>query len=108
MRWWGACADYGREVRMPNYCPCCDQILGRGVSTDILRYMIHTNSHLVDHHGPTRTCDEMYQRRVLNKAREFIQSCMQLMMSGNAGRAILAGDWAARMLRRSPYLAHGL
>lgn len=73
MRWCGACADYGREVQMPNYCPCCDQILGPGDSTDIVRYARHKNSHLVDHHGPTRTCDEMYKRRVLNKAREFLQ-----------------------------------
>ena len=93
---------------MPNYCPCCDQILGQGDGTDIVRYMRHTYSHMVDHHGPTRTCDEMYQRAVLNKAREFMQSCRQRLMGVNPGRMIMVGDWAGRMLRRSQYLAHGL
>ena len=88
---------------MPNYCPCCDNILGPGDRTDIVRYVRYTNSHLVDHVAPTRTCDEMFQRKVLNKAREFLQSCATLMMAGSAGRAILAGDWAGRMLRRQPY-----
>ena len=93
---------------MPNYCPCCDQVLGPGGDTDFVRYMMHTASYRVDHHGPTRTCDEMYQRAVLDSVKEFLQACRQRLMGPNPGRMILAGDWAGEMVHRSQYLARGL
>ena len=108
MRWCGACADYGREVRMPNYCPCCDQRLGPGGDTDFVRYMMHTASHRVDHRAFPRTCDEVYQRAMVNSARNFVQECRRRLMGPNPGRMFLVGDWASQMVRRSQYLADGL
>ena len=108
MRWCGACADYGKEVRMPNYCPCCDQVLGPGGHTDFVRYMQHTASHRINLRGFMRSCDEMYQRAVLDNVQEFLQACRQRLMGPNPGRMIMAGDWAGEMVRRSQYLANGL
>ena len=93
---------------MPSYCPCCDQMLCHpGVeNNDMIRYARHVHSGPVDHHVPvTRasTCDEKFQRRVVNKMREFLQSNETLRMAGSAGSGILAGNWVGRMLRMTPY-----
>ena len=110
-RWCGVCARYGEGVDMPSYCPCCDNMLcPQGVENiDMIRYARHVHSGLVDHQAPitrTSTCDEKFQRRVLIKAREFLQSSETLRMAGSTGRAILAGNWVARMLRKNPYWSH--
>ena len=96
---------------MPSYCPCCDNILEPpGVeNTDMIRYARHVHSSPVDHQAPitpTSTCDEKFQRRVLTKMREFLQSNETLRMAGSAGSGILAGNWVGRMLRMNPYWRH--
>ena len=61
---------------------------------------------MVDNQAPVdsrSTCNEQFQRKVLNKAREFHQSRQVLMMAGRAGNAIVVGDWVGRMLRQQPY-----
>ena len=61
---------------------------------------------MVDNQAPVNsmsTCNEQFQRKVLNKAREFYRSRLALRKAGMAGNSILAGDWAGRMLRLSPY-----
>ena len=91
---------------MPNYCPCCDTRLTPADHADIVRYSKHVMTHMVDNQAPVdhrSTCHEQFQRKVPNKAREFHQSRQTLMMAGMAGHAILAGAWAGRMLRQSPY-----
>ena len=73
----------------------------------MVRYTRHTHSGPVNHNAPfTRasTCNEKYQRRVINSMREFLQSNQILRMAGSAGRGILAGNWASRMLRMNPYI----
>ena len=96
---------------MPSYCPCCDNILeAPGVeNTDMIRYARHAHSGPVDLRAPITpmsTCDEKFQRKVLAKMREFLQSNETLRMAGSAGNGILAGNWVLRMLRLNPYWRH--
>ena len=93
---------------MPSYCPCCDQNLeAPGVEhTDMIRYARHVHSGPVDLRAnitPMSTCDETFQRKVLAKMREFLQTNETLRMAGSAGNGILAGNWVLRMLRLNPY-----
>ena len=108
-RWCGNCAKYGENVELPSYCPCCDQELSHpGVEgVNMIRYARHVHSGPVNHNMPiTRasTCDEKYQRRVIASMREFLQSNEILRMAGSAGRGVLVGNWAIRMLRMNPYI----
>ena len=107
-RWCGNCARYGERVLMPSYCLCCDQMLGNpGVeNVDMIRYARHVHSGPVELHMPisqASTCDEKFQRRVVAKMREFLQSNETLRMAGSAGRGILGGNWVGRMFRMNPY-----
>ena len=73
----------------------------------MIRYTRHAHSGPVNHNAPitqASTCDEKYQRRVINSMREFLQSNEILRMAGSAGRGILVGNWAIRMLRMNPYI----
>ena len=91
---------------MPNYCPCCDNNLGPGDRTDIVRYSKHCMTKVVNHITPVdrdSTCNERYQRKVLTKAREYYQSRQLLLMAGMAGNGIVAGDWVKRMLQQQRY-----
>ena len=110
VRWCGhaACAGYGSQVDMPNYCPCCDNLLSPGGNrVDIVRYSRHCMTRVVtDHVSPiTRdsACNERYQRQVLIKSQEYQQSRETLRMAGRAGRAITVGDWVGRMLEWHRY-----
>ena len=105
-RWCGQCARYGEAIQLPSYCPCCDQPLENpmveGVS--MIRYTRHTHSSPVDHNAPVTgasTCNEKYQRRVINSMREFLRTNTLMRMGGSA---IFAGNWASRMLRMNPYV----
>ena len=108
-RWCGTCARYGENVELPSYCPCCDQELSHpGVEgVNMIRYTRHAHSGPVNHNTPitqASTCDEKYQRRVINSMREFLQANQILRMAGSAGRGMMAGNWASRMLRMNPYI----
>ena len=110
VRWCGnqACANWGRQVDMPNYCPCCDNLLNPGGNrVDIVRYSKHCMTRVVtDHVSPINrdsTCNERYQRQVLIKSQEYRESRETLRMAGRAGRAIVVGDWVGRMLEGHRY-----
>ena len=108
-RWCGNCAKYGESVELPPYCPCCDQNLDMPMVEEVnmIRYTRHTHSGPVNHNAPitqASSCDEKYQRRVINSMREFLQANQILRMAGSAGRGMMAGNWASRMLRMNPYI----
>ena len=93
---------------MPNYCPCCDNMLAPGGHrVDIVRYSRHCMTRVVtDHISPiTRdsTCNDRYQRQVLIKSQEYRQTRETLRMAGRAGSANVVGDWVGRMLEGHRY-----
>ena len=106
VRWCGNCTGYGADLEMPDYCPCCDNRLGPGGPMKLVQYAKHVMTRLVNLQAPiTRdsTCDERYQRMVLEEARRYSAVRNTLRAAGAAGNERLVGDWFGRMLRRNPY-----
>ena len=110
VRWCGhgSCAGWGSQVDMPNYCPCCDNMLAPGGHrVDIVRYTRHSMTRPVDDHiSPiTRdsTCNERYQRQVLINNQRYRESRETLRMAGRAGTMNHVGDWVRRMLEGHRY-----
>ena len=113
IRWCKTCAQSGRNVRMPSYCPCCDMNLNQPHNTsdsvvDMERYVSHAASCLYDQHSglpatinPTSPCHRDRQDAILRECEEYAEKQHERKQAGYAPR-MTTHLWAKYMLGRLP------
>ena len=118
IRWCGTCAGYGKNIRMPSYCPCCDENLNQPYNTSegvvtLERYALHVASCVHDpHSGVPIPANNPTSRRHQDHQNEFSRECEKFEAMQHQRKAVGAAprmttpNWASYMFGRLPIWMH--
>ena len=114
IRWCRVCAQNGRKIKMPSYCPCCDENLNQPINTsdatvEMDRYVMHVASCPFDQHSgvpvpansPTSPCHRDFQTEILKECEGYADRQRERKQAGYAPR-MTNPLWARYMLGRLP------